>query len=187
MNSAICNRSQDRSTIPILLFIKLSFLYHLIQLSILYVYFLVLADVGGFLGLFLGCSVLSIIEIFFFMAAALFRVIRRLLTKNKEVEESSTITENIAIGPDLKSFFERFENLELEVKRLSRNSADIESLLCLKKFFEEKDQKISKKQKIVEKLTKLTLSRTSINCIEETQKNSTKQAFEDILIVEDIN
>lgn len=37
----------------------------------------VISDVGGLLGLFLGCSLLSIVEIFYYLAAALKNLVKR--------------------------------------------------------------------------------------------------------------
>lgn len=52
-----------------------------------YFNFLVIADIGGFLGLFLGCSVLSIIEIFFFSGNMISAIVvnfwRRLRNKRR--------------------------------------------------------------------------------------------------------
>ena len=49
-------------------------------------YLSVIADIGGLLGLFLGCSLLSLMEIFYFLFAAIIEKLRqKIRTENEEL------------------------------------------------------------------------------------------------------
>ena len=57
----------------------------------------VVSDIGGLLGLFLGCSVLSIVEVFYFLFASLFRFALKNRTNSKimTVEKEPNCQEEI--------------------------------------------------------------------------------------------
>ena len=79
--------------------------------------FLVVSDVGGLLGLFLGCSLLSIVEIFFFLLASFSKFIRKRCGKK---------TYRFLTNEDLMMVFSRFDARVQE--HLERNDESIRKI-----------------------------------------------------------
>jgi hypothetical protein len=82
-------------------------------------FFSVISDIGGYLGLFLGCSLLSIIEIFFFLGAKIYEITTRIFCKDKKVVDIPTKSENVTLK--LEKICERLEKLENDFKNLKEN------------------------------------------------------------------
>jgi uncharacterized membrane protein len=68
-----------------------------------------LTNVGGFLGLYLGCSVISIFEVFYFFCVFLFRILSKLKNqigpKNEKQQENEE-EKKINLGLTLLEVFD---------------------------------------------------------------------------------
>ena len=88
--------------------------------------FTVVSDVGGLLGLFLGCSILSIVEIFYFLLAALFRYVLR----NRANSKISTVEKKPNCqDPEIRQIFDLLLELRKDVNRLDQRVSE-----CAKKI-----------------------------------------------------
>jgi hypothetical protein len=78
------------------------------------------SDVGGLLGLFMGCSLISIVEIFFFII--------RFVTKSSRIESNEgdySLKQEIE---KLRSDFEKLKEICKESKKLSESDESVEVL-----------------------------------------------------------
>lgn len=98
----------------------------------------VIADIGGLLGLFLGCSLLSLVEIFFFIFTGTFELIfrlRKIDTLDQEIippENSldvklSRITDHLDhMTAEFKKLHKEIKNNDENVKELSQKMLNLE-------------------------------------------------------------
>lgn len=93
------------------------------QIILLKIKFSVIAEVGGLLGLFMGCSLLSIIEIFYFITT----IILKLLKGCKLSTQIETNDENVLLKiEDLKNSIGELKKFNDELKReMMRNLNEI--------------------------------------------------------------
>lgn len=93
------------------------FFEFLIDHSLLYFYliFLVISDIGGFLGLFLGCSLISIVEVLVFFAAKIINSLYRRRIQTQETSNQEEASKDIieTIQKAQRDLAARVETLEL--------------------------------------------------------------------------
>lgn len=71
-----------------------------IKTFLIFAFYLVISDIGGYLGLFMGCSLLSLVEILFFIITKLVQTIRakinqKIAPKSIKISKDDEITQKI--------------------------------------------------------------------------------------------
>lgn len=109
------------------------------------IHFEVVADVGGSLGLFLGCSLLSVIEIFYFTLA---QSTQAIFSRNKSAVNA------VVVGGSLTN-----EHKSIDEK-LKKNSADLKKISeDLSKFSKNFERTLElRNREIIERIEKLEKS-----------------------------
>lgn len=102
------------------------------------------ADVGGLLGLFLGCSLLSLVEIFYFIFSALTKSFRRKnLVENEQIQEI-----NVPMKQEILRLKEELRDLTNELSR-SKFSEMLKAITKLEANIKENSIKLSNLEKNV--------------------------------------
>lgn len=99
-----------------------------------HLYILVVADIGGYLGLFLGCSLISIVEVLFFIVLKIFSSVKKLLklqgANDDDRQETSTDNEIEIIKNQLVDMKNQFANMQSSIQALSEENIIIRNELA---------------------------------------------------------
>lgn len=83
-----------------------------------------IADIGGLLGLFLGCSLLSLVEVIYFVFFALTKALRgNKFTETANINQmEASDSEIVKLREELKNLSNHFENIEKSkvLKRIAK-------------------------------------------------------------------
>ena len=110
------------------------------------IFFTVIADVGGLLGLFLGCSLLSLVEIFYFIFSALTKTIKRNHTITESMRKVTFDPDILKLKEDLKNLSTQFEMFSNQHENTAKNEL-LKRVARLEQYVKEISQKISNLEK----------------------------------------
>lgn len=104
-----------------------------------------IADVGGLLGLFLGCSLLSLVEVLYLIISAMTKAIKK-KDHIKSIRKVTVDPDIIKLKEDVKSLSIQFEMLSSQLEQIVKNELLIR-VARLEHYETESSQKISNLEK----------------------------------------